>query len=96
MPSFDVDIEDHDIAVAVADDPDLIVEAMRIMAKRRGCTAAEQAMAKSVIDLLDGPSTDPEDTMEPAAWAEAYRLMDRIDRDRALDALRQLCPGELP
>jgi predicted component of type VI protein secretion system len=56
---------------------------------------AEHALWTAVSQAL-GIANEDLDRMAPGAWAEAYRLMDRIDRTTAMDELRRLCPEDFP
>jgi hypothetical protein len=93
--TIDAEVEESEIVSVLIHNTELIEEAVATLAARAKPASAEQAMWVGVSRAL-GMNVDDLERMEPDVWAEAFRLMDRIDRDAALDALRRTCPGEIP
>ena len=90
--SVEVEIDDREIIDCLRCDPDLILEACKRLSENPGSPATRRMYAEAAR-LLGADAADL-DAMEPAAWAEAYRLADRIGRTQMMDELKRVCPED--
>lgn len=93
--TLEAEIDECEIVRELVHNTELIEQAVSELRSRAKPATAEHALWTAVSQAL-GIANEDLDRMAPGAWAEAYRLMDRIDRTTAMDELRRLCPEDFP
>jgi hypothetical protein len=93
--TLECEVEEREIINELVHNTELIEQAVSELRSRAKPATAEHALWTAVSQAL-GIANEDLDRMAPGAWAEAYRLMDRIDRTTAMDELRRLCPEDFP
>jgi hypothetical protein len=89
--TVEVEIDDHELVDAIADDPELIIDGLRKLASYATVGSAERHTYEQAAKLLGGSLEDNE-MADPAIWAEAFFKMDCIARDQALQELKRAVP----
>lgn len=90
--TVEAEIEDREIVQCVRGDPDLLLSILIALRNDEKPGTASRTMYAEALRVLG--AAEPDD-MDPAAWADAYFRMDRIDRDRAMQELHRVCPGDI-
>lgn len=93
--TLEAEVDEMEIVRELVHNTELIEQAVSELRSRAKPETAEHALWTAVSQAL-GIANEDLDRMAPGAWAEAYRLMDRIDRTNAMDELRRLCPEDFP